>query len=299
MNSFFEQIQITLKQSTALKRLMIFNTAVFLLISICRLILVLFRLNDAWLYLSIDKLSVPSDFLKLLTQPWSLISYMFVHVDFFHILFNMLVLFWTGSLFMEYLGQKKLVSTYFLGGLCGGIFYILAYNLFPAFQDLVKDSTLIGASAGVLAILTAIATLLPDYQVHLIFFGPVRLKYVAIFLIILCLINIPQGNAGGQFAHLGGAFFGFIYIRQLKKGRDLAAWFNKIADLFSSSSNGRTPRMKVSYKRSVSDEDYKSQLKSREEQVDRILDKISQSGYDSLSKEEKEILFNASKNKSN
>ena len=295
-NLLTEQWKNIFRQATVLYRLLIVNIAIFLLINICRLVLFLFRADDEWLTFIINGLSVPSSMTSLLLQPWSLFTYMFVHVDFMHILFNMLVLFWTGTLFIEYLGGKKFFSTFFLGGLSGGLFYILAYNVFPAFHDIVIYSRLIGASAGVLAVLTAIATLLPEYRVQLLIFGTVKLKYIAIFSILLYAISIPQGNAGGQFAHLGGAFFGFIYIRQLRKGRDLASWFDKITALFTSGSSSRR-KMKVTVKRSVSDEEFRSRMKSREEMIDQILDKISQSGYDSLSKEEKEVLFNASKNK--
>lgn len=293
MMNLLGQIKSKFTDGGALSRLMIANIAVFLVINIIRLFVFLFQANDNWLFFAMNQLSVPSAISRLIYQPWSLITYMFVHFDFWHILFNMLVLYWTGSLFTEYLGNKKLVSTYFLGGLAGGIFYIVAYNLFPAFQTQVSQSTLIGASAGVLAVLTAIATLLPDYQVHLILFGPVKLKYIAIFSIVLYLVNIPHGNAGGQFAHLGGAFYGFLYIRQLKNGNDIAAWFDKIADLFTK--GRKKPAVKVAYKRSTSEDEYRNVAKARQEQIDHILDKISQSGYDSLSKEEKEILFNASK----
>jgi len=298
MTLWIDQLKNKFRQGSSLFRLMLVNIAVFLAINIARLFMFLFQADDAWLIDLIDHLSVPSSTYRLLMQPWSILTYMFVHVDFLHIFFNMLVLFWTGTLFIEYLGGKKLVSTFFLGALSGALFYILAYNFFPVFKGVVVYSSLIGASAGVLAVLTAMATLLPEYEVHLLFIGPVRLKYVAIFSIVLYAISIPLGNAGGEFAHLGGALFGFVYIRQLRRGRDLAAWFNKIADLFVFTGKSAS-RMKVSYKRSVSDFEYRNEVKSREEQIDTILDKISQSGYDSLSKEEKEILFNASKNKNN
>lgn len=296
ISAVFDQIKKAFREGSVLYRIMILNIAVFLFISLSKLFLYLFRVNGNWLELIIDYISVPADMGKLIFQPWSLCTYMFVHIDLMHILFNMLVLFWTGNLFNEYLGGKKLLSTYFLGALSGAVFYILSYNIFPVFTDFVTFSSLIGASAGVLAILTAIATLLPEYQVQLLFFGMVRLKFIAIFSIILYAISIPQGNAGGHIAHLGGALFGFVYIRQLQKGRDLALWFNYVVALISGE-NRKKGKMKVAHKRSQNDEDYRNKLKSRQEQIDHILDKISQSGYDSLSKEEKETLFNASKSK--
>lgn len=295
MNQYIQQLKNTFSQGNVLNKIIIINVVVYIFININRLILFLFRVDAEWLNDFIDYISVPSNMKMLLIQPWSIFTYMFVHVDFMHILFNMLILFWTGSL-LEYLGGKKLLSTFILGGLSGAIFYILSYNLFPAFTDQVTYSSLIGASAGVLAVLTAVATLLPDYQVNLLFFGPVKLKFVAIFSIALYAFSIPLGNSGGHIAHLGGALYGFIYVSQLKNGRDIAVWFNKITDLFSFSKKQKS-KLKVTHKRTVTDHDYQSQLKSRQEQIDQILDKISQSGYDSLSKVEKEILFNASKNK--
>lgn len=296
MIPFVEQLKTTFKQGNVLSRLMLVNIAVFLLINLIRLFLFLFKVEDSWLNFIVHKLSVPSSLSSLFYQPWSLFTYMFVHIEFMHILFNMLVLFWTGNLFMEYLGGRKLFSTFFLGGLSGALFYILAYNLFPVFQESVSFSRLIGASAGVLAVLTAIATLLPDYEVRLLFFGNVKLKYVAIFSIVLYAISIPQGNAGGQLAHLGGALFGFLYIRQLRQGRDLALWFNKIISFFSRGEK-HAKKMHVAYKRTEPEEAYQNRKHTRQEMIDRILDKISESGYDSLSKEEKEVLFNASRNR--
>ena len=296
MASFINNLRDNLKQSSTLQKLLIINIVVFLLINILKALMQLFMLsmND---YVDItDWLAVPASFPLLITRPWTLITYMFLHEEFFHILFNMLWLYWMGQIFQEYLGNKKLVSTYILGGISGALLYIIAFNLFPLFSTAVLSAYALGASASVLAITVAAATLLPEYPVNLLFFGRIPLKFIAIVTILLDLVSVSGNNAGGHIAHLGGALFGFIYIRQLRKGTDIAVWFitlmDKIAFLFKSSSR---PTMKVKYKRAVDDDAYLQTKKARQEYVDEILDKISKSGYGSLTKEEKDFLFTSSK----
>jgi hypothetical protein len=208
---------------------------------------------------------------------------MFMHAGFFHILFNMLWLYWLGQIFEEYLGNKRTIGLYILGGLSGALFYLLAYNFLPAFAGAAYGSTVVGASASVMAIIIATATLLPDYSISLMFIGPVKLKWIAIIYVIVDFISIVGPNAGGEVAHIGGALFGFIYIKQLQRGND---WIGAIRGIFKS----RT-KLKVASKNS----DRNSNSKPRQEEIDRILDKISQTGYESLNKQEKEILFRASK----
>lgn len=291
MNKILSDIRLSFGSATALYRIMIINIAVFLVIMLVRTIFFLFQLPNDFISLVVLKLSLPAEFGSIILQPWSFVTYMFLHQDFFHILFNMLVLYWMGKLFTEYLGNDKLWATYILGGLAGAALYIIAYSLFPVF-DSSSGTHLMGASAGVIAVLIAMATLLPDYAVLLLFFGPVRLKYIAIFSILLYAISIPQGNAGGNIAHLGGALFGFLMVKQMQQGNDITAWLVK---LFKRTSK---PKMKVvvSKRKTSNDDQYHNESKNRQEIIDRILDKISQSGYSSLSKEEKEILFQASKN---
>lgn len=293
MKNFIRDIRLSFGNATALYRLMMINVLVFLVIQAIRLLLFLTG-NHADSFMDYAyHLSLPASFATLLSNPWSIITYMFLHFSFMHIFFNMLILFWTGKLFTEYLGNDKLWATYILGGLAGAICYLVVYNVFPVFSQGIDSARLLGASAGVIAVMVAIATLLPDYTVQLLLFGPVKLKYIALFSILLYAISIPDGNAGGNIAHLGGAFFGFIMVKQLKKGNDLTAWLVKIAALFNK------PRMRVvasQKKRGASEADYAERRKSRQETIDKILDKISQSGYESLTAEEKDILFKASKN---
>jgi len=290
MRKFLNEIRMQFGNATSLYRLMAINIGVFLFFTLIRTFLFLFQVNDSWLDMVINKLSLPSDFGTLITQPWSLITYMFLHEGVMHIVFNMLVFYWMGKLLTEYLGNDKLWTTYLLGGLTGGLIYILAFNLFPAFETIGQASRLLGASAGVIAILIAAATLLPDYRVHLMIFGEVKLKYVAIASILLYAISIPYGNAGGHIAHLGGALFGFTMIKLLRNGNDITTWLAKLGNRNKSKSNLRV----VSRSNSVSDEAFFESRKNSQENIDRILDKINRSGFDSLTGDEKEFLYKAS-----
>jgi membrane associated rhomboid family serine protease len=290
MKKFLNEIRMQFGNATSLYRLMAINIGVFLFFTLIRTFLFLFQVNDSWLDLVINKLSLPSDFGTLITQPWSLVTYMFLHEGIMHIVFNMLVFYWMGKLLTEYLGNDKLWTTYLLGGLTGGLLYILAFNLFPAFETVGQVSRLLGASAGVIAILIAAATLLPDYLVHLMIFGEVKLKYVAIASILLYAISIPYGNAGGHIAHLGGALFGFTMIKFLRNGTDITTWLAKLGNRNKSKSNLRV----VSRSKRVSDEEFFETKRNSQENIDRILDKINRSGFDSLTGDEKEFLYKAS-----
>ncbi|CAN5431024.1 rhomboid family intramembrane serine protease [soil metagenome] len=277
-----------------LQRIILVNVVVYLGFAIVRAIMKLFMSSLDVYFIPSQWLAVPASLHALLLKPWTLITYMFYHEEFFHILFNMLWLFWMGKIFKEYLGNKKLLSTYVLGGISGAVLYIIAYNVFPLFSESVNFSFALGASAGVLAITVAAATLLPEYRIGLMFIGPVALKYIAIVTVFLDLISVSGANAGGHIAHLGGALFGFIYVKQLKQGRDLASWFNNLVDRIVSLFKGGS-RMKVHYKRAAGDDAFVSGKKIKQERTDEILDKISKSGYGSLTNEEREFLFKSSR----
>jgi membrane associated rhomboid family serine protease len=285
-----DDLRIQFRNEPALWRLIALNTGVFLLVAITRL--VFFLGGNAGPGDSLAAfLSLRSSLSGLASSPWGLFTYMFVHEDLLHYLFNMLVLYWTGRIFTEFLGGVKLVSVYILGGLVGGSLYVAAYNFFPAFTHSVEVSRLIGASAGVCSVLVAIATLVPDYSVHLILLGPVRIKYIALFLFLLYLISIPLGNAGGNISHIGGALTGFIYTRALRSGIKPGQWLDWFSTILSSLSN-RKSRLRMVHGKSNKPA---GQSVPRQEVIDAILDKISKSGYSSLSKDEKETLFKASK----
>jgi hypothetical protein len=209
----------------------------------------------------------------------------------------MLMLFIFGRILQEFAGSKRILPVYIYGGLIGAVLALAAYHLIPTFSQYAPADFMVGASAGVMAIVLAAATMVPDYLLHLFILGPVRLKYIALFVVVLDLIGVTYfDNAGGHLSHLGGAIFGYIFIAQLKKGRDFSAGFNSLLSrakkLFS-----RQSKIKVVHKRSVSDEDYNLKRKIKQEEIDSILDKISTSGYESLTKQEKEILFKASNEK--
>jgi membrane associated rhomboid family serine protease len=252
---------------------------------------------------------VPADLESLLYKPWTLVTYMFLHYDFLHILFNMLWLFWFGQLFIQFIIPKRMLSVYLLGGLSGALLYIVAFNLIPAFQPPVPGSIALGASASVYAIVVAVCAYIPDYSIGLLLIGRVKLKYIAIVVVVIDVLSISGSNAGGHIAHLGGALFGFLFAIRLKKGKDITKGFAATMDWLFSMFKSR-PKMRVtsskyrksqrpssgaSDTRAQSDMQYNKKKKATQAEIDRILDKISKNGYDSLTKEEKDTLFDMSK----
>ncbi len=249
-----------------------------------------------------SQFQIPARFSEFVTRPWTLITYFFTHDlrGIFHILFNMITLYWFGKLFVEYLGSDKLVAVYVLGGIAGAVFYLLSFNFIPYFVAQSNSATIpivmVGASASVNAIVVAAATLLPDYTFFLFFFGAVRIKYIAAIIVFLSFLGTIGGNAGGNLAHLGGALMGFIYIRQLQAGINWGGWITSIIDATKSLFQPR-PKVKVTYRKEEPKGKKSTSVASKasQDEIDAILDKISDRGYESLSKEEKEKLFNASK----
>jgi membrane associated rhomboid family serine protease len=286
MNSLWQDIRYKMLQSGSRINMLIgINVLVFLLINIPATILRLMGNNvlDAF---TMEYLAMPAYLPRLATHFWTPLTYMFMHADIFHILFNMLWLFWMGQIFEEYLGNKRLVSLYILGGLAGALFYVLSYNIFPLFAGSVTGSVVVGASASVMAVVIATATLLPNYTIYLMLLGPVKLKWIAAFYIVINFLAITGPNAGGMLAHLGGALLGFIYIKQLNRGND---WSRPVNQMFTARPKVKVVAQNKTYQPAATN------TAPRQEEIDRILDKISLSGYDSLNKHEKEILFRASK----
>lgn len=282
--SIFSEVRYSVFQSGSRLNLFIaINVAVFLVIKLINVIEFLTGSTTDLAEFIIGRLILPAALPNLLKQPWSLISYMFLHEGFLHILFNMLWLFWIGRIFEEFLNTRKFTFVYFAGGLAGALLYILSYNLFPAFANALPHAVALGASASVMAIVVATATLLPDYTFHLLLFGPVRLKWIAIAYIVLDIISISGSNAGGHIAHLGGALLGYLFIIRLRQGNDWSKPFEGIVK--------KRSKLKVV---SGGSKGRKVNEKPSEEEIDRILDKISKSGYDSLSNAEKQTLFKAS-----
>jgi hypothetical protein len=208
----------------------------------------------------------------------------------------MLYLYWFGRIFLSFLDQKKLLSVYLIGGLTGAAIFVFAFNIFPVFQESLPFAVALGASASVMAVVFATVSYSPNYIVNLVFIGPVKLKYIALVFILIDIIQLPQANAGGHLAHLGGAFYGWLFISQLRKGKDISLGFNQMMDTVFSWFKSKK-KMKVTHKRArtADDKAYNKAKKQRQANLNEILEKISKSGYDSLSKEEKEILFKSSK----
>jgi membrane associated rhomboid family serine protease len=294
MDSLTANFKRFFKDSDALKKLIIINGAVFLGLHLLESFLALFTFPDYYYGYILHHLMLPASIKNFIFQPWSLITYMFVHEEFMHILFNMLWLWVFGRIFIYYKGGKMLTTVYVLGGISGGILYMIAFNIFPLFANVLQVSYALGASAGILAIVIATATYTPNYSINILFLGPVRLKYIAIFSVMSDAISIHSDNAGGHIAHLGGALFGYFYIKQMQKGNDYGKWFENLLESLISLFKSK-PKMKVAHKRPLTDEQFNTQRKVRQDEIDRILEKIARSGYESLSKEEKETLFKASK----
>ena len=302
-----EDVKHFFKQKSILVRLIIINVAVFVIVNIFNLLFWLFQVEQLpgdiqGISFFTYWLAVPADFQSLLYRPWTLFTYMFLQENFFHILFNMIVLYFGGRIFMEYLNQRKLINTYIFGGLAGALFYILAFNIFPVFSGTVNNSVALGASASVLAILIAVATYVPNYSVVLIFFGRVKLKYLALIFILIDLLSITRGNAGGHIAHLGGAFWGFLYIYLMKQGKNITLNFDtmdfkKFFRFFTKPSKKQEFNTKNEYGRPVTDDEYNFRKSQYQQKIDKILDKISKKGYNSLTKEEKDLLFKSSNKK--
>lgn len=271
------------------------NVGIFLLINLLGLIEFLFNRNGGVSQFVLAQLVMPANVSDLLFKPWTLLTYMFTQQGFFHLLFNMLWLFWLGRIFTDFLNKRQFIFTYIVGGLAGAVVFLLLFNFLPAFEGRAARSVLLGSSAAVSAIIVGAAVLVPDYTIRLLFFGNVKLKYLAIAFIVLDLLGISGGNAGGSIAHLGGALFGYLYIVQLRKGDDWSKLFTRklkarktkftVHRNTGSASRGSSVRNPDT----VPDQDY----------IDSILDKISQSGYQNLTAAEKDALFKASKQDQN
>jgi len=290
-NPSLNQFIYFFKQKTILVLLIKINVFVWLITAVISLFSFLLKIEIS--NSVIGWLALPSDIENIANRPWTIFSYMFLHKDFFHVLFNMLMLYFGGILFTQYIGSKKLLKTYILGGISGGFFYIAAFNLFPAFSQLVSFSYALGASASVIAIIIAIATYKPEIEVKLMFLGNIKLKYIAMGLLLLDFLSIEKGNPGGHIAHLGGAFYGFLLALNLKYKYLKFPDFN-IRNFFK-----RKAKMKYykneKHQRPVSDEEFNRRKAENQKRIDTILDKISKSGYNNLSEEEKKFLFKSSR----
>lgn len=307
MAGFIDNLRSRYAAATVPVRFVMVNVAVFVIVRVLALVCLLFAVDATP---AIELLEMPSNPVKFVHQPWSLISYMFLHYDVMHILFNMLWLYWFGAMFHQIFGTRRFVGLYFLGGIGGALLYMLAYNVLPLFSS--TEGLLLGASASVLAIVAATAVRQPDYKVGLLFFGQISLKWIAIVTIFIDVISIGSSNAGGHIAHLGGALVGAAFALADRRGTDITAWFNRAIDWIVNLTR-RRPRVKVGnfhnspftrtkqqprtdkqqYERDNGRRN--SMTPAEEAEMDEILKKIKLSGYSSLTAEEKRRLFEVSK----
>ena len=288
-------------------RLILINVAVFLsLLLVYLFLLPVGGSGDAAIALReiyvVQWLRSTANLGELITRPWTVVTYMFVHTGVGHIFWNMILLWFGGRMFEDLLGGKRLLGHYLLGGLSGFALFAIVHNLLPGMHGGASAPGILGASAGVLSVFIGIAAYRPDMIVNLILIGPVKLMYVAGVFLLLDLVGIGSGDGVAHEAHIGGALYGFIAARQLSQGRDWSLSFVQFLErLIAPFKRNKGPRMRVEKKpgRSpiVQDENFNANKQAKQARVDHILDKISRSGYDSLSKEEKDILFKASDGK--
>lgn len=297
--SVFQDIRTAFdRRDNALNQLLLLNVLVFAALIVLHAGLTIGGVGSSYEPV-LRQFALSSALPVLARHPWTVLTYAFTHEGFFHILFNLLNLYWFGQLIREYLGNRRLVSLYVLGALAGALVFLLSYNFLPAFQPGL-GTTVVGASASVTAIIVAAATLLPDYTFMLILLGPVKIKWIAMAVVLISLAGINGGNPGGEITHLGGALLGFVFVKQLKAGRDLGRPIQAIGDwvgnLFSrpamSVSTARRPEPVAAAARGARPAAAPGQ--PHPDEVDSILEKISRSGYESLSKDEKQKLFRAS-----
>lgn len=235
---------------------------------------------------------------SVLTSPWSIVTYMFFHGSFQHLFWNMIMLYWFGRIVNDFMGKQRLIGLYFLGGIAGAIFYLAVYSFRMLSGEGAVDIPLVGASAGIMALVAFAGFKFGDYRMNLLFIGPVPLRYVALGLFVMNTVLDFSMNTGGKMSHLGGAALGFFYYRNLNNGKDFLIGFSGLYDRFLSLFK-RTPKLRVMRNETkISNaHTHKSSDKPHAEtqaKTDAILDKISKSGYENLSKEEKEFLFKMS-----
>ena len=295
----FENLYKKYRGSDVVGKFIFVNVALYVLLLFIGVFSVLFNAGS----LSADVLSfveLPASLGELALRPWTVFTYMFIHAGLWHILWNMLALYFFGKIFLNFYSVRHFVGIYILGGLFGALFFVLAYNLFPYFGPYLPFSRLVGASAAVLAVVVAAAVRSPQYRINLMFVGSVKLSTFALVVVAMSFLMLSGENAGGNFAHLGGAFAGWLVADMLNKGRDLTQVVNGPIDWVSSLIvRLRTPRKKktkFTYTRGgrSADYEYNARKKADEAEVDRILEKVKKGGYASLSEEEKKRLFEAS-----
>jgi len=300
--AIIDEIKESFRKGTTLNKLIYLNLGLFLAVQVVRIILFLSNSYDLFPEF-LNYLAVPANLEVLAHRPWTLITYMFLHVEFIHILFNLLWLYWFGTIFIQEIGLKKLLSTYLLGGFAGGILYVIFYNLFPVFEGVRDSSIALGASASVMAVVVATAVYQPERRIHLVLIGPVKIIYLALAMFIFTSLIDFSVNTGGKIAHIGGAITGALIAYYYRQGKDITKGFDRAMDKIATWFTPGKDRLKVTYRRSteqkppVDDILYNQDKIEQQKQIDKILEKISKAGYDSLTSKEKELLFKMSNKK--
>lgn len=304
MAGIMDDIKYRFNNAPILKQLIYINVGVYVLVQLVNVVLLLFNRNGMlWL----PYLEVSTHLPTFICRPWTAFTYMFIHHDIWHILFNVLWLYWFGTIFIQYFSQKHLSTLYIMGGLAGAAMYLLAYNTFPYFAD--KEGLMCGASAAIMAIVFATTLRVPDFQVNLLLIGRVSLKYIAAFTIIIDLLSMTSPNAGGHFAHIGGALMGIAFGWYWNSGKDILRPVIKLIDNIMG--GWKHPHIKIkktkpgatrpkngntrTQSRPETDGEYLARKKREADEIDRLLDKIKKSGYSALTTEEKQRLFDAGK----
>lgn len=289
-----EDLKLQYKIGGIAIRLIFWNILFFVVPEVIFALIKLFSVHINYL----DYVSLSSNSINLFWKPWSIISYAFFHSGILHLVMNMLMLFYVGRLFTTFFTQKQLLGTYILGGIFSGLIFIVGYNFLPALNNV--NANMVGASGAIMAVLIATTTYQPFMEVRLFGVWKLPLWQIAFLFLFIDMIQLSISNTGGHIAHLSGALFGFIYIKLLQNGTDLSTIVTSIIDFFVNLFQPKkaTPfkKVHVNPKKPAAKSQSKIVIKDKtQQQIDEILDKISQSGYDSLTAEEKEFLFKAGK----
>jgi membrane associated rhomboid family serine protease len=293
--NIIDTIKNTFKQGNSLIKLIYINASVFILLKLTIIVLLLFNMSGNFI---LSYLAVPADLTQLIYRAWTPLTYMFLHEGFLHIFFNMFTLFWFGRIFLMFFSGKQLTGLYIIGGLLAALVYVGAYNLFPYYAGTLHRSILLGASGSIMAIIVATAFRSPDMELQVLFLGNIKLKYIAIFFVLTSLFGITSDNGGGELAHIGGALAGYIFFVSLRQGKDLTKGVSRILDAISNLFGPRRLKVRQNPNRrnpAMSDADYNINKARKMVEIDRILDKIKTSGYESLSVDEKKRLFEQGK----
>jgi len=305
MAGIFTEIKKRFNAGSVLEKFIFINTGAFIIIRLLYAVTALFIKEPSFLVY----VEMPSSIALLAYRPWAIITYMFVHFDFLHILFNMLWLYWFGKIFLIFFTPRQLGGLYVMGGIAGAALFMIAYNIFPYLKQYSENSFLAGASASVMAIVFAVSFYQKDYKINLLFIGSIKLIYLAIGVFLLDLFAITSDNAGGHIAHIGGSLFGILFAGLYNRGKDITGYTNRMIDKFvnfirkkptfktfhSDRADSNSNNNNKAYRKETDDE-YIRRKNEERRMIDEILDKLKRSGYESLSMNEKKRLFDASKN---